>query len=118
MTTPVPRPARSRGRPEPSRIIGSVATSCAGIGGAISITVSHGSSRIALLVFCATQVWGLLELACRWWLKLRYARLHEFIARKAAENPGDPNLRTLLADVASTSLDDVGGRIPVRKDLE
>jgi hypothetical protein len=64
------------------------------------------------------QIWGICELLCRWLLKWRYARLHEFLARKAAENPANQDLRTLLVDVASTSLADVGERLPIRRNLE
>ena len=103
---------------EPARTIGATITSCAGVGGAITISAGHGSTGVALLVFGAMQIWGTCELLCRWFLKLRYARLHEFLARKAAENPADQHLRTLLVDVASTSLDDVGERIPIRQNLK
>jgi hypothetical protein len=110
------RPARKRS--DPARTIGAAITSCAGTGGAITISASHGNAKIALLIFGVMQIWGTSELACRLLLKWRYARLHEFLARQAAANPSNQDLRTLLVDVASTSLDDIGERIPIRQELK
>jgi hypothetical protein len=104
--------------PDPARTVGAAITSCAGVGGAITISAGHGDTAIALLVFGTMQIWGMSELACRWLLKWRYARLHEFLARKAADNPANQDLRTLLIDVASTTLDDIGERIPTRQNLK
>lgn len=103
---------------DPTRRIGAAITSCAGVGGAITISAHHGSTSIALLVFGTMQLWGACELFCKILLKWRYAKLHEFLARKAAENPDDQHLRTLLIDVASTSLSDIGDRIPTRHELK
>ena len=60
----------------------------------------------------------LCELICRWRMKWRYIRLYEIVVQKAAERPDDANLRTLLIDLASTHLDDLGDRIPIRGDLK
>ena len=73
---------------------------------------------MVLFVFGTMQIWGMSELVCMWLLKWRYAKLHGFLARKAADNPADQNLRTLLIDVASTTLDDIGERIPARQNLK
>jgi hypothetical protein len=116
MTVLVPKPPKRRS--DPARTIGAALTSCAGTGGAITISAAHGDPAVALLVFGTMQIWGTSELVCRWRLKWRYARLHEFLARKAAENPSDQNLRTLLIDVASTTLDDISERIPTRQKLK
>jgi tRNA(His) 5'-end guanylyltransferase len=67
-----------------------------------------------MTIFLTMQVWPACELVVR----LRYARLHEFLVRKAAENPQDHNLRTLLVDAASTCPAEVGERLPVRTRLE
>jgi hypothetical protein len=103
---------------DPIRTIGATITSCAGAGGAATICATHGSSPLALFVFMAMQVWGICELTCRWIIKLRYIDLYRDIVRRAAEHPDDQDLRTLLVDLASTHLDDVGERISVRKDLK
>lgn len=115
MTTST-RPARKPS--DPVRTIGAAITSCAGAGGAITISASHGNTKIALFIFGAMQIWGTSELVCRWLLKWRYARLHEFLARQAAANPSNQDLRTLLVDIASTSLDDIGERLPIRDELK
>jgi hypothetical protein len=98
--------------------IGAAITSCTGAGGAVTIALAHGSTAVALLVFGTMQVWGACELLCRWRLKWRHARLHEFLVRRAADNPEDENLRTLLVDFASTHLDDIGERLPVRPSFQ
>ena len=100
------------------RTIGAAITSCAGAGGAATIYAAHGSGPAALVIFGAMQLWGICELIFRWQIKWRYAKLYEAIARKAAEHPDDQGLRTLLVDLASTHLDDIGERLPVRKDLK
>jgi hypothetical protein len=51
-------------------------------------------------------------------MKWRYAQLYDFLVRKAADQPDNQHLRTLLVDIASTHLDDLGERLPVRKELE
>jgi hypothetical protein len=114
-----PLPSRvPKRRADTAKTINAAITSCAGVGGAASICAAHGSIRIALLVFGSMQVWSLYELICQWWMKWRYIRLYEIVAQKAAEHPDDMNLRTLLIDLASTHLDDLGDRIPVRGDLK
>jgi len=100
------------------RTIGAAITSCSGVGGAITISANHGSSGLALVVLGVMQTWGACELFCGWLLKWRYARLIEDVCRKAAENPGDPHLRTLLVDMASTSPDNIGLRVPIRQVLK
>ena len=111
-------PKPSKRHPDPARTVGAALTSCAGVGGAITISAAHGDAAVALFVFGTMQIWGMSELVCRLLLKWRYARLHEFLARKAADNPADQDLRTLLIDVASTTLDDIGERIPTRQNLK
>ncbi|OHV31043.1 hypothetical protein BCD49_32785 [Pseudofrankia sp. EUN1h] len=67
----------------------------------------------ALLVFVTTQIWGACELRLRW----RHARLHEYLVRKAADNPADADLRTLLVDFAGTHPDGIGERLPLRPEF-
>jgi hypothetical protein len=105
-------------RAELAKTISAVVSSCAGVGGAASICAAHSSTRVALLVFASMQVWPLCELICRWRMKWHYMRLYENVVNKAVENPDNANLRTLLADLASTHLDDLGERIPIRGDLK
>jgi hypothetical protein len=100
------------------RVVGAAMTSCTGAGSAVFIASAHGSTMMALLVFGTMQIWGVCELLFRWRLKWRHARLHEFLVRKAADNPDNENLRTLLVDFASTHLDDVGERLPIRPSLK
>jgi hypothetical protein len=101
-----------------ARTAGAAMMSCTGAGGAVTIASTHGSTSVALLVFGTMQVWGACELLCRWRLKWRHARLHEFLVRKAADSPENENLRTLLIDFASTHPDDFGERLPVRACLK
>ena len=114
MTARQPSPKRHIDR---ARAVGPAVTSCAGICGAVSIAAAHGGSPLALLVFGTTQIWGTCELLCWWRMRWRYERLYESIARKAEEQPDNQHLRTLLADIASTHLDDLGQRLPVRREL-
>jgi hypothetical protein len=116
VTVLAPKPTKRHH--DPARTVGAALTSCAGVGGAITISAAHGDTAVAVCVFGTMQIWGMSELVCRWLLKWRYARLHEFLARKAADNPADQDLRTLLIDVASTTLDDIGERIPTRQNLK
>jgi hypothetical protein len=102
------------GRP---RGAGAVIASSSGALGAAAIAAKHGSDVATVTVLLATQTWSAVELICRWRLRWRIARLQEDIARKAMEDPANENLRTLLADVASTHLDDLGTRLPIRDDL-
>lgn len=111
-------PKLSKRHTDPARTIGAAITSCASAGGAVTICTAHGSSPVALLVFGVMQIWGMCELICRWRMKWRYAQLYEAIAQKAVEHPYDQDLRTLLVDLASTHLDDLGERLPVRQDLK
>jgi hypothetical protein len=113
-----PPPGPPKRRAGPIKTISAAATSCAGIGGAASICATHGSDRIALLIFASTQAWALCELIGRWWMKWRYERLWETLIHTAAEHPDDVNRRTLLIDMASTHLDELGERVPVRDDLK
>jgi len=101
-----------------TRTIGATITSCAGAGSAATIYAVHGNSPVALLVFGSMQIWTMLELVLRWRMRSRYSRLFEIIARKAADHPDNMDLRTLLVDIASTHLDELGERLPVRKDLK
>jgi hypothetical protein len=71
-----------------------------------------------MIFFAATQIWTALEVACRWRLRWRVCRLQEDIVRKAMESPDDENLRTLLIDVASTHVDELGHRLPTRPRLK
>src|SRR5260370_31962214 len=100
-----------------ARAAGSVVASCSGAGGAAFIASQHGNDAVAVTVFLIMQAWSVCDLVCRWRLKWRHARLQEFIARRAAEHPEDQNLRTLLVDMASTHLDELGMRLPVRPQL-
>jgi len=100
-----------------ARTVGSVVASCSGAAGAAFIASNHGNDTVAVTVFLIMQAWTICDLICRWRLKWRGARLQEAIARKAMEHPKDQNLRTLLVDVASTHLDDLGMRLPVRPQL-
>jgi hypothetical protein len=110
--------APGRKRPGALRAIGSGVSSFAGVGGAVTIMSSHGSTSVALTIFAVMQIWGACELLFRWRIKWRYARLHEDLVRMAAARPDDQNLRTLLIDSASTYLDDVGERLPTRTGLK
>jgi hypothetical protein len=105
-------------RADLGKTISAVVSSCAGVGGAASICAAHSSTRVALLVFASMQVWPLCELICRWRMKWHYMRMYENVVNKAVDHPDDANLRTLLADLASTHLDDLGERIPIRGDLK
>jgi hypothetical protein len=106
------------GRPLGShRGLGPVVASGAGVVGAAAVAASHGNEVLAVTVFLCMQIWGIFELACRWRLKWRMARLQEDIARKAMENPGNADLRTLMADVAATYLDEIGTRLPLRPQI-
>lgn len=116
VTVLAPKPPKRHSNP--ARTIGAALTSCAGTGGAITISAAHGDTAVALFVFGIMQIWVISELVFTWRLKCRYARLHEFLARKAADNPANQDLRTLLIDVASTTLDDIGERIPTRQNLK
>jgi hypothetical protein len=51
-------------------------------------------------------------------MKWRYEWLWETLVHHAAEHPDDVNRRTLLIAMASTHLDDLGERVPVRDDLK
>jgi hypothetical protein len=93
-----------------------IASSCGALGAA-AVAAKHGSDVVAVTVLLAMQAWSALELVCRWRLRWRIARLQEDIARKAMEDPGNEDLRTLLADVASTHLEELGTRLPVRPKL-
>ncbi|HLY66603.1 MAG TPA: hypothetical protein VKU60_13800 [Chloroflexota bacterium] len=115
--SPLPPEAAKR-RAGPVKTISAAITSCAGVGGAASISATHGSNRIALLIFVTTQAWPLCELVARWWIKWRYERLWETLVHNASDHPDDVNRRTLLIDMASTHLDDLGERIPIRDDLK
>jgi hypothetical protein len=110
-----PRPRLTR--MDTARTVGAI-SSCTGAGGAITIATVHGSTLVALTMFGVMQLWGACELLVRWCIKWRYMRLHEDLVRRAADHPDDANLRTLLVDSASTSLDDVGERLPVRAELK
>jgi hypothetical protein len=98
--------------------VGAAVSSCSGVGGAITISTSHGNPLVALLIFTVMQIWPMSELTLNLFLKWRYASLYEFIARKAAEHPENLHLRTLLVDVASTNSCEVGDRVQVRKNLK
>ena len=111
-------PNLSRRHTDPAGTIGAAITSCAGVGGAVTICASHGSHPVALLIFGFMQIWGICELICRWRMKWRYAQLYDYLVRKAVDQPDNQHLRTLLVDIASTHLDDLGERLPVRKELE
>jgi hypothetical protein len=115
MTQLAPTPRRRR---DLARTIGATMTSCAGAGSAATIFSFHGSSPDAFIVLGSMQIWAILELIFRWQVKWRYSRLFEAIAQKAAENPSNAELRTLLVDIASTHIDELGERLPVRKDLK
>ena len=104
-------------RGDTARVMGAITASCSGVGGATTIAATHGSSSVALAVFFTMQAWGACELLFRWRLKWRHARLQEAIVIKAMEKPDDEGLRTLLADVASTHLSDLGERLPIRRHL-
>lgn len=100
-----------------ARTIGAVIASSTGVAGAAAIATKHGSDVVAVIVFLSMQAWSVCELVCRWRLRWRIARLQEDIARKAIEHPENEHLRTLLADVASTYLDELGTRLPLRPQL-
>jgi hypothetical protein len=103
---------------DPIRSIGAVITSCSGVGGAVTIYVHHGSADMALLIFGTMQIWGACDLISRYLLKFRFAKLFENVALRAAENPENEHLRTLLIDVASTCPYEIGSRIPTRHKLK
>jgi hypothetical protein len=94
--------------------IGAAVSSCTGLTGATVIAAVHGDTLVAVVVFLAAQAWIGVELTCRWRLKWRVSRLLEDIAREALRHPENLHLRTLLIDVASTHLDDLGDRLPTR----
>ena len=71
-----------------------------------------------MIILGAGQAWLAVELICRWRLRWRHSKLQEDIARKALEHPEDEDLRTLLMDVASTHLDELGDRLPTRPRLK
>jgi len=104
-------------RTDPARTIGAVMTSCTGVGGAATISAAHGNSSVALLIFGATQIWGICELVCRLHLRWCYTKRYDSILRRATEHPDDQNLRTLLVDIASTHPDELGERLPLRHEL-
>lgn len=103
-----------RKRTETIRAAGAAVSSITGVGSAMTITSGHGSTLVALTTLGVMQGWGACELLIRWRLKWRYARLHEYLVRTAATRPDDEHLRTLLVDSASTYLDDIGERLPIR----
>ncbi len=72
---------------------------------------------VALSTFAVMQIWPVFELVLRWRRWARYAKLHEFLVRRAADQPENEHLRTLLIDSASTYADDLGEPIPVRPEL-
>jgi len=100
------------------RISGAIASSCTGTGGAIAIAVEHGNPVVAVALLGVMQTWSACELLFRWRMKWRYACLHEYLIRKAADNPGDEDLRTLLIDFASTQPDELGTRLLARTHLK
>ncbi len=100
-----------------ARTVGVVIASSTGALGAAAVAAKHGSDVVAILVLLSAQAWSACELVCRWRLRWRIARLQEDIARKAMEHPENGELRTLLADVAATYLDEVGTRLPLRPEL-
>ena len=91
--SPLP-PGVSAKRADLAKTISAVISSCAGVGGAVSICAAHSSTRVALLVFVSMQVWPLCELICRWRMKWHYMRLYENVVNKAVDHPDDANLRT------------------------
>lgn len=95
------------------RVIGSGVSSCAGAGGAALVMATQGSAWVAVTIFVMMQIWLVSELVVR----QRNARLHEFLVRKAAEDPRNHDLRTLLVDNASTCPTEAGERLPLREVL-
>jgi hypothetical protein len=88
------------------RSIGAVVTSCAGAGGAATIATVHGSTAVALTTFAIMQLWTACEFLTRWQLTLRYARLHDWLVRKAAESPDEKGFRALLEISSRTRPED------------
>jgi hypothetical protein len=99
------------------RRAGAALASSGGLIGATAIAAKHGSDTVAVTVFLTMQLWSAVELVCRWRLRWRITRLQEDIARKAMADPGNDDLRTLLTDVASTHIEEIGPRLPVRPKL-
>jgi tRNA(His) 5'-end guanylyltransferase len=75
---------------------------------------TNGNIWVALTIFATMQIWP----ACELLVRIRYASLHTYLVRKAAENPQDQDLRTLMVDFASTCPTEVGERLPVRAGLK
>jgi hypothetical protein len=97
--------------------VGAITWSCTGLVGSTVVAATHGSALIATLIFVTAQAWTAVDLTCRWRLRLRFNRLQEDIARAALSQPENEDIRTLLIDVASTHLDDLGNRLPARPQL-
>jgi hypothetical protein len=102
------------GRRQALRTLSSGISSCAGAGGAVTIMTASGNIWLSVTVLVTTQVW----LVCELYIKVRYTNLHNYVARKAADNPNDRALRTLLIDLASTCPGEAGERLPVRACLK
>lgn len=109
------RPARS---PRRVRAAGAAVTSFAGAGAGTLVSAAHGSTVLAVLLVVSSQLWMAVELGFRCWLRWRHYKLQEDIIRAALQNPENECLRTLLVDVASTHLEDLGDRLPVRAQLD
>lgn len=116
---PAARTSQPPARPSSSsvRTAGAVIASCGGAAGAATIAAHHGNGAVAVVILLTMQAWSACELICRWRLRWRVARLQEDIARRAMDDPANENLRTLLADVAGTYLDELGTRLPLRPNL-
>ena len=105
-----------QGWPHKSKVVGA-ASSVAGVGGAVTIASTHGSTTVALITLGIMQVPGFCELVARLLIRGKYARVNQELVEKAAAEPGNRDFRTLMIDHASTSPEEAGQRLPVRPDL-
>ncbi len=99
------------------RAVGAAASSCTGMAAGTVVAATHGDAVLAVLVFVVAQTWIGLEWFCRWRLRWRFSSLQEDIVRKALGDPGNEDIRTLLVDVASTHMAELGDRLPARPRL-
>lgn len=113
---PLPRSERS-GRIRHGRTAGAAVTSCAGAGAGVLVSAAHGNSVVAILLVVSSQLWTAIEIGFRCRVRWRHYRMQEDIVRAALQQPENEWLRTLLIDVASTHLDEIGDRLPVRRQL-
>lgn len=98
-------------------LLGGAATRSVGLGAVAIIAAVHGSAPLVVMTYGAGLTW-VIGMIFGWRLRWRLSMLLDDIARQAMKNPGDEDLRTLLVDVSSTHLDELGTRLPTRPRLK